>query len=646
MKYYTESGTPAVPSDGKPIRPQHYDPHRRRFGPSNHVAVAFNGREYILKAAKSFDVWDENVFSQWVAHLTAEQTRELERVLRVNNTSINTLLKADWTRNPEGMVARFADKINVLMAGQLDNATLAKTFFTVFKPLLLNAPEIYGHRHRYLSITRFDEHDARALDWMTKVGTDNAGKSIGKYVDKKGSQTMVNLIARNMADGYGPDEVAGKVTDYVTDKLPMNKVSYARLVSQNLMQHARSHSSITSMRQAGFTSYIWNSVLDEVTTECVLDNTLITTENGFMRAMDVQIGMRLLTRTQQWKRVKYKSIRPAKIWRCFRFDDADSTELIITPAHPISSERDWIKSQDLKRTDYANTLTHDFRMDRTCRGEVQIKEARTKRFDGIAINFEMEGDDPSYVAAGIVVHNCCRFMHGKTISIADATAVLDAAHAGGYTPEDLDKNTPFITQVGDNLKIHDTTIARVKQSAMGQWDKTGTFDDKGKDLTKMGIVAPPAHHECRSNLIPTFSTRQLAPTVTPVKPPGKAPVVKSDAPAWLQLSPWATDPVAPALMAEAQAWQSWLFDGGIPEDKITSAHVEKYLGKSLDFMASDGVVLSLKAWREGSKGRMMFSDVGTPEGLAEAMVHYPRALAALHGDLFYFGMAVMRGQLT
>lgn len=523
MKFYTETGTPAAPDGHRPIRPEHYDPHARRFGPSNHIAIAHNGREYILKAARSFDLWDDNVLSKWIAQLTADQTRELKRVLAKTGNSIDKLLKIDWTKNPEGMTAQFAAQVNKLTEGAVNRQTLADAFFRTFKPLLTNAPEIYGHKHRYLSITRFDEHDARALDFLTKVGTDNAGNAIGKYVDERGSQTIINIVKRGMKAGLGPDEVAGDVAKYVKGKIPMNKTSYARLVADQLMVRTRSHSAVSSMRQAGFRSMIWTSVLDEVTTNCPREDMPIATVDGPMPAINVPVGMRVLTRTQQWKRIAKKFVRIAKMWRCFRF--RDTSTLVITPSHRILSSQDWIKAQDLINDEWVDTLKHNVKMDRVVKGELQIKEARTRRFEGRAVNFEVEGDDPSYVAAGVVVHNCCRFMHGKTINIADATAALDRAYAGGYTPEDLEKNSPWMKQKGDNLILGNTTVATIKESAVGQWDAVGSFDDKGKDLTRMGLAAPPGHPNCRSNLTPTFSNRQLAPGYVPGEAPKKPPTV-------------------------------------------------------------------------------------------------------------------------
>ncbi len=118
---------------------------------------------------------------------------------------------------------------------------------------------------------------------------------------------------------------------------------------------------------------------------------------------------------------------------------------------------------------------------------------------------------------------------------------------------------------------------------------------------------------------------------------------EASAPAWLHASPWATDPqLAPVLTAEAAAFNAWLHDGRIPVDRVAPKHVAKYLGKPIDITPTDGVLLALRAWQKANAGRMMFPEMagdGIVAVMIEGLERWPRALRALHPDLYFFTLA-------
>lgn len=127
------------------------------------------------------------------------------------------------------------------------------------------------------------------------------------------------------------------------------------------------------------------------------------------------------------------------------------------------------------------------------RGELPVREylARASGFDRVlsierltieipAINLDVD-DDPTYVAAGCIVHNC-NFMHGRSFTVrAGARLAVDRLDA--ETPED----------------VRNVSRWRSAESA-----RTIAGDENPEDaLTRVGMALPPYHGgNCRTTIAP------------------------------------------------------------------------------------------------------------------------------------------------
>ena len=109
----------------------------------------------------------------------------------------------------------------------------------------------------------------------------------------------------------------------------------------------------------------------------------------------------------------------------------------------------------------------------------------------------------------------CRWLHGKIFRVEEGrTRMREAATLPD--PEDIKFTMPFIREFkgkeGEKLlgilsgSGELRTLAEVKQSAVGEKDKVGEFDQKVSDQTleSLGVGAPPSHFRCRSDTVPVF----------------------------------------------------------------------------------------------------------------------------------------------
>ena len=117
----------------------------------------------------------------------------------------------------------------------------------------------------------------------------------------------------------------------------------------------------------------------------------IKTRKGEKRISEIKIGDEVLTHKKRYKKVmrileneKYEGeVIVITIENGKRFE--------VTPEHPFLTQRGWVKAEDLTNTDFLSGLC--------------IKDISKKDFSGIVYNFAVE-DDESYIADGIVSHNC------------------------------------------------------------------------------------------------------------------------------------------------------------------------------------------------------------------------------------------------
>lgn len=100
----------------------------------------------------------------------------------------------------------------------------------------------------------------------------------------------------------------------------------------------------------------------------------------------------------------------------------------------------------------------------------------------------------------------CRLLHGRTFSVKKAQNSMTAA-LGLRDPEEIRNAMPWVQASGSQLYFqrgdtkHD--VATVHEPGEGTSDKIGTYGNvmSNRKLEAAGVVTPPRHGHCRSNIL-------------------------------------------------------------------------------------------------------------------------------------------------
>jgi len=303
--HFLEDGTPAAPGPDL-IKPAHYCPSCRTFHASNFLAVArAPGGVYVLKQARSFDLWDNAIFDKWVSTLSGAESDELARTMAVLDKSVTNVLDVNWTAGTEAKVRAAMAKLNGMVKGEADLKRLTDMYLDSMRALVANAPDNYSAKNGFLAAFDMKSKDERAADFFAEMMKANSKDAIGKYMDEDASARALKLINEAMDKGQSADEITGEMLSFVKDDIPMNKRAYAQLVADQAMTRARSWSEGRSMQEAGFSSYQWKAVLQESTCNIcrMLDGRIFSLDDGLKVATNaVKGGVANLDKTNPWLR--------------------------------------------------------------------------------------------------------------------------------------------------------------------------------------------------------------------------------------------------------------------------------------------------------------------------------------------------------
>lgn len=147
---------------------------------------------------------------------------------------------------------------------------------------------------------------------------------------------------------------------------------------------------------------------------------------------------------------------------------------------------------------------------------ITIEDTREIPGKRTVYNLSVE-NDPTYIAEGVIVHNC-RCLDGQIIETHLASQqVLNAASV--TTPEGILDASPFLKETVDRdtgvksivTTNNGTNIADVTRSGIGRVDDRGQFNRyiANNTLTDHNIGPPPYHHLCRSWTVPITTTTQV-----------------------------------------------------------------------------------------------------------------------------------------
>jgi len=224
---------------------------------------------------------------------------------------------------------------------------------------------------------------------------------------------------------------------------------------------------------------------------CFIDHGVpIFTSKGSKRIIDIVVGDRVLTHRGRFRKVTelfrtYKQKPDAvKIW-------FDNTFLTITEDHPLLVNGDWIRAKDVKVSDTVKRILENHK------GEYYFIDAEIKKIENFRVknsrtlyNFSVE-EDESYVAKGVIVHNC----RSTTIPVTlpyeemvkhrpelkklstDKRAAMD-----GPVSKDMDYNT-WLKSLSPEVQKDILGVARYKLWKKGNLSMSDMIKTDGNPLT-------------------------------------------------------------------------------------------------------------------------------------------------------------------
>ena len=163
---------------------------------------------------------------------------------------------------------------------------------------------------------------------------------------------------------------------------------------------------------------------------CFPAGTKIETRYGFRLIEDVQVGTEVLTHTGRWQPVVQTMTREASELVRVRFEHRE--DLLATPNHPILALGGrWIPAAKLEAGEYVVTEPSP-RENFTRNGQpfdpgqmamsARVVGIEPVQFSGTVYNFQVD-EDESYVANGVVVHNC--FIQAVDDDLVNEGGIMD-----------------------------------------------------------------------------------------------------------------------------------------------------------------------------------------------------------------------------
>lgn len=131
-------------------------------------------------------------------------------------------------------------------------------------------------------------------------------------------------------------------------------------------------------------------------------------------------------------------------------------------------------------------------------------------------DLQLSGDDPTYIANGVIVHNC-RLLDGQVLSVSGCVAHLDRV-AAIEQPEDIYTANPFLEikrdrETGERYMQTrtGTRFAEVLRSGYGTADDRGLgrYLKAGNGMLAANVGPPPYHFRCRTTTEPVLTTVQI-----------------------------------------------------------------------------------------------------------------------------------------
>ncbi|NIO76638.1 MAG: hypothetical protein GTN69_12330 [Armatimonadetes bacterium] len=294
------------------------------------------------------DPLDPNDFDRIVASLSAQIIRTAGKVEREALNAWIRRLKFDWPTATDAQLLAASKSLNAAMRkatgdvwagvrGTLQTTSQRTAGDTRKSQIRTDKLEI----NAVMNLT-----DRRAVARMTATNVHYIRDYYGR-VEPSMSARMREVAAEGIEQGLGTTEIARNIRREVGGTLKGLSNAYYNVVSNAVCMRSRTFSQLGSFRDAGIERFVFDAVLDEVTTDtCFVAGTLIRTPDGERPIEAICPGDLVFTAASGLRAVR--ATRIGHTGELLTITTLSGRHLTVTANHPILTNHGWTRSEDIR----------------------------------------------------------------------------------------------------------------------------------------------------------------------------------------------------------------------------------------------------------------------------------------------------------
>lgn len=250
----------------------------------------------LVVVEKALDPLDADDFVKLSAVLANKLTGITEELQGPAIKQALKTLDVDWPNLSEAAkskVIRQANKAMLFPNKKIGPAVQAE-FERTAKQVMPNAKESATAKFKLGIPSTFNAEDKNVAQFVMANQGNYVTNALGQRIQGH-TNTVRNIVSDGIAQGKGRREIAQEIWDsyHGAKGLKVNGLKdnkfYYEVVAASFMNRARTAASLSAFKQAGVQFYIWDSVLDEATTETCrfMHNKRFPVEGGLKQIEDV-----------------------------------------------------------------------------------------------------------------------------------------------------------------------------------------------------------------------------------------------------------------------------------------------------------------------------------------------------------------------
>ncbi len=224
-------------------------------------------RVFRIPVEKAIDPLDPKGYMRIVGRLTDSlhsATRDTEA--QVIRAALDTL-DVDWGNLTAAARERVMDAVRVSISdtAQAVAPRIAQSFEIVGPSVYDNTRTSAIRKFGFDIGTSLTQRDERAVEFITRSNANFITNEYGQRGERLSARAR-SIVADGLDAGLGRDEISAELHAHFATSV-MRGADYWQVVAAQFVNSARTYSQLSAYQDAGVETYIFDAVLDEVTTE-------------------------------------------------------------------------------------------------------------------------------------------------------------------------------------------------------------------------------------------------------------------------------------------------------------------------------------------------------------------------------------------